>query len=125
MGGIGLCSFDRLSKHIHRRTPKYRQASLAGLAFECQLWEDKKGQGYFSWHFIAKDAFPAKAIPAKAKAASPKPDSIEQVIVLVNHAASLDEANPAWSKHASRPHDSPLSVKGFSQAQRLGRWLKK
>ena len=52
--GIGLCSFDRLSKNIHRRTPKYRQASLAGLAFECQLWEDKKGQGYFSWHFIAK-----------------------------------------------------------------------
>lgn len=31
----------------------------------------------------------------------------------------------SWAKHASRPHDAPLSVKGLAQAHRLARWLKK
>ena len=52
--GIGLCSYDKLKREINRRAPKYRQASLGGLTFECYLWEDKKGAGYFSWHFIVK-----------------------------------------------------------------------
>lgn len=125
--GIGLCSFDKMERQINRSKPKFLSASWEGLTFTSQLWEDKEEKGYFSWHFIVKDSFPSDAVAETSKSSKSKPPApkSEQTIILVNHAARLDQSNSSWAKKASRPHDPPLSIRGYSQAHKLGKFLQK
>jgi len=41
----------------------------------------------------------------------------------MRHGERLDHINPEWARHASRPHDSPLSPEGHKQAHATGEWI--
>eukprot|EP01064_Diplonema_japonicum_P002056 TRINITY_DN11332_c0_g1_i1.p1 TRINITY_DN11332_c0_g1~~TRINITY_DN11332_c0_g1_i1.p1 ORF type:complete len:271 (+),score=44.20 TRINITY_DN11332_c0_g1_i1:86-898(+) len=47
-----------------------------------------------------------------------------KVVVAMRHGERWDHVRPEWAAMASRPHDSPLSVQGFEDAENLGKHLK-
>lgn len=44
-------------------------------------------------------------------------------LFIIRHGERLDKINQLWKKKALRPHDTPLSITGYKQAERLGKWL--